>query len=131
MVWGKWKTSGDGGQGTPWLYPKYFTGLNGWAVKDISAGGTALFALAETSTISWGQSCAHGELGHGEGKPRSATNAVKVEDLEGVEVKSVVCGLGFTLLVVDEAKAKALPVIGELQSETKKRERSKRFTMIT
>jgi alpha-tubulin suppressor-like RCC1 family protein len=24
MLWGKWKNSGDGGQGTPWLYPKYY-----------------------------------------------------------------------------------------------------------
>jgi alpha-tubulin suppressor-like RCC1 family protein len=22
QMWGKWKNSGDGGQGTPWLYPK-------------------------------------------------------------------------------------------------------------
>ena len=28
-VWGKWKNSGDGGQGTPWMYPKYFSGRSG------------------------------------------------------------------------------------------------------
>lgn len=48
-VWGKWKNSGDGGQGTPWSYPKYFTGLSGWTVRDISLGAFSLFALASTS----------------------------------------------------------------------------------
>jgi alpha-tubulin suppressor-like RCC1 family protein len=116
MVWGKWKNSGDGGQGTPWLYPKYFTGLNGWDITDISCGGTCLFALSEQSTISWGQGCNHGELGHGADRPKSATNAVKVDDLEECTVSSVSCGLGQTLLLVDkgESRLKDLPVIGEL-----------------
>ena len=48
-VWGKWKNSGDGGQGTPWMYPKHFTGLSGWVIREISCGFAALFALASTS----------------------------------------------------------------------------------
>jgi alpha-tubulin suppressor-like RCC1 family protein len=104
-LWGKWKNSGDGGQGTPWLYPKHFQGLSGWKVREIAAGNASLFALASTeedvSTISWGQNAHHGELGHGASKPRSATNAVKVDDLEDFKVLTVSCGLGFTLLIVD------------------------------
>ena len=37
---------GDGGQGTPWLYPKHFQGLSGWAVRTMAAGNNSLFALA-------------------------------------------------------------------------------------
>ena len=103
-VWGKWKTSGDGGQGTPWLYPKYFDGLSGWKIDDIACGGVSLFALSETSTISWGQNAANGELGHGKGKPKSATNAVKVDALEDANTLAVSCGLGHTLILVDSSK---------------------------
>ena len=106
------KNSGDGGQGTPWLYPKHFSGLSGWVIKDISAGGNQLFALGDESCISWGQGCNHGELGHGDDKPRSATNAVKVDDLEEFKVESVSCGLGQTLLIVDanDSKFSNLPI---------------------
>lgn len=100
-LWGKWKNSGDGGQGTPWLYPKHFQGLSGWAVRAIAAGSAQLFALAEKSTISWGQNAVHGELGHGANKPRSATNAVLVDALEGFTVHSVSCGLGQSIMLVD------------------------------
>lgn len=66
-VWGKWKNTGDGGQGTPWLYPKHFSGLSGWTLRAIGAGASSLFALGENSTVSWGQNCGSGELAHGEG----------------------------------------------------------------
>ena len=100
-LWGKWKNSGDGGQGTPWLYPKYFDGLSGWKIDAIACGGVSLFALSEKCTISWGQNAQTGELGHGAGKPRSATNACKVDALEGMSVFQVHCGAGHTLLLVD------------------------------
>ena len=54
FVWGKWKNSGDGGQGTPWLYPRHFDGLSGWKIDDIACGGVSLFVISEKSTISWG-----------------------------------------------------------------------------
>lgn len=38
------------------MYPKYFQGLSGWKVREISFGEKSLFCVAETSTISWGQS---------------------------------------------------------------------------
>lgn len=53
-LWGKWKNSGDGGQGTPWLYPKHFQGLSGWILNDIAAGQNHLFATSDASTVSWG-----------------------------------------------------------------------------
>jgi hypothetical protein len=57
----------------------------------------------EKSTISWGQNAQNGELGHGAGKPKSATNAVKVNSLDGAHVFSVSCGVGHTLALVDVA----------------------------
>ncbi|KAI8929896.1 regulator of chromosome condensation 1/beta-lactamase-inhibitor protein II [Entophlyctis helioformis] len=113
-LWGKWKHTGDGGQGMPWNYPKYYNGLSGWNVADISAGGVTLFALADGKCISWGQSAAHGELGHGAKEPRSATEAAIVKPLEGITTLKVACGLGFVLLIVDRSAPKfaSLPVIG-------------------
>ncbi|KAJ3372581.1 Protein rcc2 [Kappamyces sp. JEL0680] len=118
-VWGKWKNSGDGGQGTPWMYPKHFSGLSGWKIREMSMGATSIFCLADNSCISWGQACNHGELGHGDNKPRSATNAVKVEALEDFYTIAVAAGQGQTLLIVDptDAKFSSLGVIGDLATE--------------
>ncbi|KAH6579285.1 hypothetical protein BASA60_003337 [Batrachochytrium salamandrivorans] len=93
-LWGKWKQSGDGGQGTPWLYPKHYQGLSGWEVYEISAGAVSLFALAGDSCVSWGQNATH-----------------------GIAVSKVACAIGFSLMVVDRSAAKfaTLPVIGELK----------------
>ncbi|OAJ44142.1 hypothetical protein BDEG_27408 [Batrachochytrium dendrobatidis JEL423] len=115
-LWGKWKQSGDGGQGTPWLYPKHYPGLSGWEVWEISAGGSTLFALAGESTVSWGQNAYHGELGHGPNAPRSCVNADIVKGMEGISCKKVSCGLGFTLMVADKSSKPFadLPAIGEL-----------------
>ena len=68
--------------------------------------------MAETSTISWGQGCGNGELGHGADKPRSATNAVLVDSLEGFHIQDVSCGYGHTLLLVDrkDPKFEKLPI---------------------
>jgi hypothetical protein len=83
--------------------PKMFTGLSGWVINSMSAGNTSLFALGDSSTTSWGQGCNSGELGHGANKPRSATNAVLVDALEGFETMDVSCGLGQTLLIVNKS----------------------------
>lgn len=80
-----------------------FSGLSGWAIREMAAGFNALFALGDKSTISWGQNCQTGELGHGESKPRSATNAVLVDALEGFVPTHVSCGVGQTLLIVDKS----------------------------
>ncbi|KAL2917962.1 hypothetical protein HK105_202376 [Polyrhizophydium stewartii] len=117
-LWGKWKSTGDGGQGTPWLYPKYYQGLSGWNVRSISAGGVTLFALADDSCVSWGQSAIHGELGFGEGASRSATNADIVKALNGVRVHDVACGLGFTLFIADKSKPKkSAPAKGKRKAD--------------
>ncbi|KAJ3299407.1 hypothetical protein HK104_009009 [Borealophlyctis nickersoniae] len=100
-LWGKWKNSGDGGDGQPWLRPRLFDGLMGWKIEGISLGGSALFAFSGTTTISWGQACQNGELGYGENKPRSSTVTAEVGALKGINTFGVACGAGHTLLIVD------------------------------
>lgn len=53
-------------------------------------------------------------VGLGEGKGKSATNAIKVDRLEGFHVASVSCGLGHTLLLVsrNDPQFAELKVIG-------------------
>ena len=66
-------------------------------VKVISAalGGVTLFAISEedatvsgehgaTMNVVWGQNASNGELGLGEGKPRSATKPMRCEPLDGL-----------------------------------------------
>ncbi|KAJ2994565.1 hypothetical protein HDV02_001494 [Globomyces sp. JEL0801] len=70
------------------------------------------------------------EMGHGPNRARSATNAVKVDDLEGFRVMGVACGLGNTLLIVDkdDAKFEKLPVLGESVTEAPVQEIKKKTT---
>ncbi|KAF7731704.1 hypothetical protein EC973_008876 [Apophysomyces ossiformis] len=101
LLWGKWKTTGDGSAGQAWMTPRYLYDINGWELSDISAGNRSLFALSETepTTIAWGQ-VQNGELGFGEDSPvKSATKPQKVEPLEGIDMISVSAGLGHTLFL--------------------------------
>lgn len=82
MLWGKFKLSGDGSSGQPWTYPKPYSDLSGWKVRSFSAGNNHFIVAADQSTIVWGQSCAHAELGLGEGEPKSLSRADKVKSLE-------------------------------------------------
>ncbi|CAO3626821.1 unnamed protein product [Cunninghamella echinulata] len=102
LLWGKWKTTGDGSSGQPWMTPRYLYDLNGWVLNDISAGNCSLFALAseEPTTIAWGQ-VQNSELGFGEDSPsKSSTKPQKIEPLEGIFPLSVSAGMGHTLLIV-------------------------------
>ncbi|OAQ27999.1 RCC1/BLIP-II protein [Linnemannia elongata AG-77] len=107
-LWGKWKTTGDGGGGTPWMYPRTLYDLNGWAFKTINGGGVTLFALpmTEPCTVAWGQGALHCELGFGEGEARSATKPDKVRPMEGLTMLDVSCGLGHTLLLCKPGQEK-------------------------
>ncbi|KAF9417647.1 hypothetical protein BGZ94_009918, partial [Podila epigama] len=100
-LWGKWKTTGDGGGGTPWMYPRTLYDLNGWTFKDISGGNVTLFAIptVEPCTIAWGQGALHCELGYGEGEAKSSTKPDKIRPMEGLTMLSASCGLGQTLLL--------------------------------
>ncbi|KAG0227185.1 hypothetical protein BGW42_003111 [Actinomortierella wolfii] len=107
-LWGKWKNTGDGGGGSPWMYPRNLYDLNGWTFKAIAGGGVTLFAIpaTEACTIAWGQNALNSELGYGEGEVRSSTKPDKVRPLEGLEMLNVSCGLGHTLLLCKPGQEK-------------------------
>lgn len=107
-LWGKWKTTGDGGGGTPWMYPRTLYDLNGWSFKGIAGGNVTLFCIpsAEPCTIAWGQGAIHSELGYGEGEARSSTKPDKVRPLEGLAMMDVSCGLGHSLLLCKPGQEK-------------------------
>ncbi|KAF9978248.1 hypothetical protein BGZ65_007062, partial [Modicella reniformis] len=107
-LWGKWKTTGDGGGGTPWMYPRTLYDLNGWSFKMLAGGNVTLFCLpsAEPCTIAWGQGAVHSELGYGEGEARSSTKPDKIRPLEGLTMLDVSCGLGHSLLLSNPSQEK-------------------------
>lgn len=69
---GKWKLTGDGSSGQPWMTPKYVQDLMGYKWDLISAGGSTLFGYSRGEkdgdfTVAWGQNCTYGELAFGPG----------------------------------------------------------------
>ncbi|GAB5593939.1 hypothetical protein Unana1_08839 [Umbelopsis nana] len=101
LLWGKWKNTGDGSSGQPWMQPRYIYDLNGWKMKDISAGSQSLFAIAdeEATAIAWGQ-VQSSELGFGdESTVKSATRPQRIEPLEGIPLISVSAGMGHTMFI--------------------------------
>ncbi|KAH6556095.1 hypothetical protein KP509_1Z205300 [Ceratopteris richardii] len=94
-MWGRVKNTGDN-----WMYPKPVYDLSGWAIQCMASGEKSTFAGAEKSCISWGTSV-YGELGYGPLGPKSSASPKKVDLLEGMDVLSVACGVGHSLIVVD------------------------------
>ncbi|KAL1918150.1 uncharacterized protein VTP21DRAFT_3416 [Calcarisporiella thermophila] len=119
-LWGKWKNTGDGSAGKPWMYPRQMIQLNGWAFKGMSGGNVSMFLIpdsdSEVCTIAWGQAAQYGELGYGEDQPRSCTVPTKVAPLDDVRVLDVSCGYGHTLFLVkpDDPKLPDFPKYPEL-----------------
>ncbi|KAG0456429.1 hypothetical protein HPP92_024217 [Vanilla planifolia] len=94
-MWGKLKTTGD-----EWMYPKPVMDLSGWNIRCMSSGNMHHIVGADDSCISWGYA-QYGELGYGSLGPKSSANPKKIDVLDGMQVKSVACGLGLSLIVVD------------------------------
>ncbi|KAI7861881.1 regulator of chromosome condensation 1/beta-lactamase-inhibitor protein II [Spinellus fusiger] len=113
LLWGKWKLSGSGSTGQPWMHPRYVHDLNGWSLSGLSAGDQSLFAIAseEKTTIGWGQ-VQNGELGFGEERESmSSSIPQKIDPLKDIITLSISAGSGHTLLIVvsDGDKVMELP----------------------
>lgn len=102
MFWiaGKWKTSGDGSAGQGFMTFKYLPDMMGVKVTNSGLGGVTLLCTAieeaslqgehgATMNICWGQNANCGELGLGEGKPRSATKPLRCETLDGIAILDI------------------------------------------
>ncbi|OAY68344.1 Protein RCC2 [Ananas comosus] len=98
-MWGKLKTTGD-----DWMYPKPLMDLSGWNIRCMASGNMHHVVGADDSCISWGHAL-YGELGYGPLGQKSSANPKKVDILDGMNVTSVGCGYGFSLIVVDRTNA--------------------------
>ncbi|KAK9053833.1 hypothetical protein SSX86_024908 [Deinandra increscens subsp. villosa] len=98
-MWGKIKNTGD-----DWMYPKPLMDLSGWNIRCMDSGSMHYFVGADSSCISWGHAQS-GELGYGPHQQKSSSIPKKVDDLEGMHVISVACGLAHSLIVVDRTNA--------------------------
>ncbi|KAE8227251.1 hypothetical protein CF319_g267 [Tilletia indica] len=107
---GKWKNSGDGGSGQGWLKFQYLQDLMGLKMRYATLGGVVLFATADedaavrgpqeaTMNIVWGQNGLNGELGLGEGKPRSATKPQRCTTLDGIAILDASAGQNTTFYI--------------------------------
>ncbi|CAD6890037.1 unnamed protein product [Tilletia controversa] len=107
---GKWKNSGDGGAGQGWLKFQYLQELMGLKMRQATLGGVVLFATADedpsvtgphdpTMNICWGQNAVNGELGLGEGKPKSATKPQRCTTLDGISIIDASAGQNTTFYI--------------------------------
>ncbi|GAA5972349.1 hypothetical protein JCM11641_002419 [Rhodosporidiobolus odoratus] len=120
LLCGKWKTSGDGSAGQPWMTPRSVHELQGYKMSLISAGGVTLFTHARADrkdgelTVAWGQNANSRELALGEGAAKSATKPTRIDYLDNVDMLDIAAGQNTTFFLArppstqaakDEAKA--------------------------
>ncbi|GAA5958640.1 hypothetical protein JCM21900_004661 [Sporobolomyces salmonicolor] len=121
LLCGKWKTSGDGSAGQPWMTPRVVQDIMGYKWELISAGGVTLFCSAHDPkegelTVAWGQNAQYGELAFGQGavQAKSATKPQRIDYLDGIEMLDIAAGQNSTFFIArppptqaakDEAKS--------------------------
>ena len=125
--WGITKKSGEAT-----LKPTIFEELQGIKVMDVACGvSSTIVALEDHTIVTWGPSPTYGELGYGDGNPKSSTKPKEVDSLRGAKVRPgcVAAGYASTFVLVDnddpESKKvlEAAPVlIQDEVSSGKKRE---------
>ncbi|GAA5896848.1 uncharacterized protein JCM6883_007026 [Sporobolomyces salmoneus] len=104
LLCGKWKTSGDGSIGQPWMKPKAVPDIMGYKWKIIASGGVTLFTHTHDPkegdfTVAWGQGASYGELALGLGAPKSATKPQRIEYLDGIEMLDIAAGQSTTFFI--------------------------------
>lgn len=90
------------------LRPKLVQNVQGWKISTVACGPSSTIVAADyggdSSLITWGLSPTHGELGYGEGVPKSSSVSKKVESLDTATVLGVAMGLGNSLAIVKRNK---------------------------
>lgn len=97
------------------MYPKAVQDLGGWKIRSLACGKSSVIVAADDSTITYGPSPTFGELGYGDGKPKSSTNAQEVKTLEGIYVEQVTMGYSHSMVIArqenegEEERIKKIP----------------------
>jgi|EP00945_MAST-04E_sp_MAST-4E-sp1_P007112 alpha-tubulin suppressor-like RCC1 family protein len=94
------------------MRPQLVDGVSGWRCRSVAAGQSSTILAASydhPTLITWGGSPTYGELGYGDGKPKSNTRPDEVQDLNGATVLDVAMGYGHSLAIVKyDKKGKSL-----------------------
>ncbi|BGP44741.1 hypothetical protein JCM10450v2_000555 [Rhodotorula kratochvilovae] len=104
LLCGKWKTSGDGSAGQPWMTPRAVQDIMGYKWEIISSGGVTLFCHAHDPkegdfTVAWGQNAQYGELAFGQGASKSATKPARIDYLDSIEMLDIAAGQSTTFFI--------------------------------
>ncbi|KAK4701353.1 hypothetical protein P7C70_g4879, partial [Phenoliferia sp. Uapishka_3] len=102
---GKWKTTGDGSAGQPWMTPKLVQDIMGYKFDLITAGGVTIFAHTNEPKegdflVGWGQGAIHGELALGAGAVKSATKPQRIESFDNLDVLDMAAGQNTTFWII-------------------------------
>ncbi|XP_002737524.1 protein RCC2-like [Saccoglossus kowalevskii] len=92
--WGQTKTTGEAT-----MYPKPVQDLTGWKIRSVGCSNHSIVIAADDSVISWGPSPTYGELGYGDHGAKSSTQPKEIKLLDGINIHSVACGYGHTLMI--------------------------------
>uniref|UniRef100_A0A8C4X2D4 Regulator of chromosome condensation 2 n=1 Tax=Eptatretus burgeri TaxID=7764 RepID=A0A8C4X2D4_EPTBU len=98
--WGSTNTARDAT-----MYPKAVQELCGWRVRSLSCGKSSIVITADDSTISWGPWPTYGELGYGEGRPRSSSVPQELKKLDGIYIQEVAMGFAHSLFLARDETA--------------------------
>lgn len=105
LLCGKWKNTGDGSSGQPWMMPKHVQDIQSIKIDRIAAGGVTLFCAKKKDKfdgdmlVGWGQGAIYGELGLGVGAVKSATKPMRLEAMNDIELVDMAAGQNTTYFI--------------------------------
>jgi len=114
--WGITKKSGEAT-----LKPTIFEELQGIKILAVACGvSSTIVALEDHTIVTWGPSPTYGELGYGDGNPKSSTKPKEVDSLRGAKVppNCVAAGYAASFVLVDfedEESKKVLEALPTLE----------------
>lgn len=128
LLCGKWKNTGDGSSGQPWMMPKHVQDIQSMKIDRIAAGGVTLFCAKAKDKfdgdmlVGWGQGAIYGELGLGVGAVKSATKPMRLEAMNDIHLLDIAAGQNTTYFIArppatDSALAEANKPVDEVKPE--------------
>lgn len=109
FFWGLTKKTGESN-----MYPKPMFDLQGNDMHCLVSGPTSTVAASQKCVVAWGASPTFGELGFGEGNPKSSTKPRVLEDIEGLYCRCIAEGVAFTAMIVQVGTEEEEEILGKL-----------------